>query len=85
MLTEQLTIPGTPKRRGGRRLGAGRPKTAPDTKMIRVCTAAADACKRLDDHYRQMLSDDGSDKRILAEKIVDDFRRDLASLIKEIS
>jgi hypothetical protein len=73
MLTEQLTIPGTPKRRGGRRLGAGRPKTAPETKMIRVCAAAAEACKKLDEHYRQMLSIDDSERIVLLTKLLDDF------------
>lgn len=82
---DQLTIPGTPKRRGGYRPGAGRPKTSPETKMIRVCTAAAEACKRLDTHYRQVLSADDSDKQRLSEKIVVDLCRDIANLLKEIS
>mgnify|MGYP001793417426 CR=1 FL=1 len=52
-MNPQLTIPGTPKPRGGARPGAGRKKSAPDTVVIRVCAAIADDCKALDEAYRR--------------------------------
>ncbi|MEL6553575.1 MAG: hypothetical protein AAFQ63_08970 [Cyanobacteria bacterium J06621_11] len=52
-MNSPLTIPGTPKSRGGARPGAGRKKSTPETVVIRVCAAIADDCKALDEDYRQ--------------------------------
>lgn len=51
--SKQLTIPETPKSRGGYRPGAGRKKTAPDTVTIRVCEAVAEDCKAISAAYRR--------------------------------
>ena len=48
----QLTIPGTPKAKGGSRQGAGRKKKALASKTIRVASAIAFDCKRIDEQFR---------------------------------
>lgn len=54
---KQLTVPSTPKARGGDRPSAGRKKSTPDTVVVRVCAAIADDCRALDDEYRRRYAE----------------------------
>jgi len=51
----QLSFSEFPKQKGGSRIGAGRPPTAPKTKTIRVAETIAFDCKRIDDQFREGL------------------------------
>jgi len=64
-MTDQLTLEGMPKVRGGARTGSGRKRSAIDTQTIRVATGIAGACKSLDARYRETISAPETEQAVL--------------------